>query len=270
MATEIENYSSPGCIIRKMEKKAPKERSGKIHRGQKLAVFDIDGTIFRSSLLIELVNGLVDDGVFPRRAKKEMEADYVAWLNRKGHYNNYIMQVVSIHLKYIKDCRQKEVHNTAKKVISWQRDRVYRFTRDFIRELKEEGYFLLAISGSPDYIVKMFASHMHFDAAYGQVLETKNWYFTGRVLNRDTIDDKKKVLQKFVASNGMRADLKKSIAVGDSEGDIPILEAVGKPVAFNPSSGLADYARKKCWKIVVERKDVIYEIRDCILRNSED
>jgi HAD superfamily hydrolase (TIGR01490 family) len=235
-----------------------------------LAVFDIDGTIFRSSLLIELVNGLVEDGVFPRRAKKEMEADYLAWLDRKGHYNNYIMQVVNIHLKYIKDCKQEDVLATAKRVISWQKDRVYRFTRDFIKELKGGGYYLVAISGSPDYIVKMFAKYMRFDASFGQVLEVKRGQFTGRVLNRDTIDNKEKVLREFVAKNGIRADLKKSIAVGDSEGDIPMLSSVGRPIAFNPSSGLADYARQKCWKIVVERKDVIYEIRDCILRNANE
>ena len=236
---------------------------------RRLAVFDIDGTIFRSSLLIELVNGLVDDGIFPRRAKKEMEADYVAWLNRKGHYNNYIMQVVNIHLKYIKDCKRSEVLDTARRVITWQRDRVYRYTRDFIKELKESDYFLLAISGSPDYIVKMFAKYMHFDAAFGQALEVKQGYFTGKILNRDTIDNKEKVLREFVATNGIRANLARSIAVGDSEGDIPMLEAVGNPIAFNPSSGLADHAKQKCWKIVVERKDVIYEIRDCIIKKSE-
>lgn len=249
--------------------KMAKKRSHAAEKKRKLAVFDIDGTIFRSSLLIELVNGLVDDGVFPRRAKKEMEADYLAWLDRKGHYNKYIMQVVSIHLKYIRDCKQNDVHETAKRVIDWQRDRVYRFTRDFIKRLKKEGYLIVAISGSPDYIVKMFAKYMKFDAAFGQVLEVKNGHFTGNILNRDTIDNKEKVLKKFIGESKLSIDVKRSIAVGDSEGDIPMLEAVGNPIAFNPSSVLADYAKKKCWKIIVERKDVAYEIRDCILRNSD-
>ncbi len=38
-----------------------------------LAVFDIDGTIFRSSLVIQLSNALVEHGVFPKAAKKEIE-----------------------------------------------------------------------------------------------------------------------------------------------------------------------------------------------------
>lgn len=35
---------------------------------RKVAFFDIDGTVFRSSLLIELVNALIAEGVFPKEA----------------------------------------------------------------------------------------------------------------------------------------------------------------------------------------------------------
>ncbi len=240
----------------------------KVSKKRKLAVFDIDGTIFRSSLLIELVNGLVEDGVFPKKAKKEMEADYLAWLNRIGHYNTYIMQVVDIHKKYIKGCSQKKVHETAKRVIDWHKDRVYRYTRDLAKQLRREGYYLVAISGSPDYIVSMFAKYMHFDAAFGWKLEVKQGVFTGKNVNRDTVDDKAKVLREFVANAKFRVDLKNSIAVGDSEGDIPMLTSVGQPIAFNPAGTLAQYAKNKDWKIVVERKNVIYEINDCVLRDG--
>jgi phosphoserine phosphatase len=36
---------------------------------------------------------------------------------------------------------------------------------------------------------------------------------------------------------------------------------VGQPVAFNPNRQLAGYAKKKNWKIIVERKDVVYELQ---------
>ena len=38
-----------------------------------LACFDIDGTIFRSSLLIELVEQLIKEGVFPREATAQFD-----------------------------------------------------------------------------------------------------------------------------------------------------------------------------------------------------
>ena len=52
------------------------------NRPVKLAVFDIDGTVFRSSLTIELINQLVADGAFPQTALKRVQKDYLAWRNR--------------------------------------------------------------------------------------------------------------------------------------------------------------------------------------------
>ncbi|MBI3273918.1 MAG: HAD family phosphatase [Candidatus Colwellbacteria bacterium] len=234
----------------------------KENKSLKLAIFDIDGTIFRSSLVVELVNGLVNEGVFPQEAKKEMEADYLAWLDRKGGYEKYIDQVVKIYVVYIRGCRKTDVDRVVAKVIDWQKDRVYRFTRDLIKKLKGDGYYLIAISGSPEFIVSKFAEYAGFNVFFGSVLEIKEGVFTGNVISKDAWRDKEKVLAKFIEEEHINADLGHSIAVGDTDGDIPLLEMVGRPIAFNPNRKLAQYAKKKGWKIVVERKDVIYEIKD--------
>src|SRR5580658_5016079 len=102
----------------------------------KLAVFDIDGTIFRSSLVIELSHSLIEAGIFPKTAQKEIQKEYLAWLNRKGSYEAYINQVVKIYIKHIGGKNFKKVDGVAKKVIAYQKDRVYRFTRDLIKKLK--------------------------------------------------------------------------------------------------------------------------------------
>ena len=52
-----------------------------------------------------------------------------------------------------------------------------------------------------------------------------------------------------------------SIAVGDSESDIPMLELVTHPICFNPNSMLFKQAKRCGWEVVVERKDVIYKIQ---------
>src|SRR6185369_255109 len=109
----------------------------------KLAVFDIDGTIFRSSLLIELSHALVDAGIFPQAAKKEIAKEYLAWLDRKGSYEAYINKVVKIYVKHIAGKNFNRANKTAQQVIEFQKDRVYRFTRDLIKKLKKQGYFLV-------------------------------------------------------------------------------------------------------------------------------
>jgi phosphoserine phosphatase len=53
-----------------------------------------------------------------------------------------------------------------------------------------------------------------------------------------------------------------SIAIGDSESDIAMLELVERPIAFNPSKGLFKEAQKQGWPVVLERKNMIYELEN--------
>ncbi len=231
----------------------------------KLAIFDIDGTIFRSSLVIELVHGLIAMGIFPKKAAQEIKNDYTIWLDRKGDYNDYIMKVVGVYLKYHKGMSAQYINRAAKHVLLQHRDRVYRYTRELIVDLRKKNYMLIAISGSPHYIVEQFAEYLGFDKAFGTISEVQNGKFTGRRFDGTKFDvtgipHKDVVLKKYIADLKLEIDFKKSFAIGDTEGDIPLLSLVGNPIAFNPNSTLALLAKKKKWKIVIERKDVVYEV----------
>ena len=50
-------------------------------------------------------------------------------------------------------------------------------------------------------------------------------------------------------------DLSRSYAYADSISDLPMLEAVGNPVAVNPDSRLAKAARERGWQIKNWRKN---------------
>ena len=51
---------------------------------RKVAIFDVDGTIFRSSLLIQLVDKLIERGAFPSETEKVYEKARQKWLDREG------------------------------------------------------------------------------------------------------------------------------------------------------------------------------------------
>lgn len=226
---------------------------------KRLAVFDIDGTIFRSSLIVELVDGLVKEGLFPQEAKKEIERDFVAWVSRKGSYVVYILKVIEVYQKYIKDISYENAKAVAKKVIENEKEKVYIYTRDLIKKLKNENYYLLAISGSPDFIVEEFTKSLGFDGFFGGEYEIKNGLFTGRQLI-ETSNSKPEILTAFLKENNF--NLEETIGIGDSEIDVSFLSLVGKPIAFNPDNVLAKAAKEKGWRIVIERKNVIYDLKD--------
>ena len=53
---------------------------------RKFAAFDVDGTIFRSSLLIELVEELIEAGLFPPEARNHYQLPFRRWLDREDSY----------------------------------------------------------------------------------------------------------------------------------------------------------------------------------------
>lgn len=226
---------------------------------KKIAAFDIDGTIFRSSLLLELVEELVQEGVFPAKTRKAYERELLHWLDRRGDYEAYILKVVSVFARGLKGIPFSVGAKAAKKVINEKENRVYRYTRDLVRTLKKSGYFLVAISHSPKFIAGPFGKRLGFDKVYASIYATDAaGKFTGTIEYEDMIFDKAAVLAHAM----LKFDTKHagSIAVGDTESDIPMLSLVEEPIVFNPNKKLYRYAKKKGWKVVVERKDVVYEL----------
>ncbi len=234
--------------------------SRKSGRKKKLAIFDIDGTIFRSSLLIELVDALIHEGIFKPSAMRIYERDKRAWLDRKGDYDAYIKSVVRAFLKNIKGVPYVRFARVAKKVVALHKNRVYRYTRDLVHALRRKGYWLVAISHSPRGIVGPFAAQMGFHKVYGLLYElSPTGRFNGKVMFEDLIFDKAKIVARVLAKEDVT--LRGSVGVGDTEGDIPFLKLVTRAICFNPNGKLYRAARRRGWEVIVERKDVVYRIQ---------
>lgn len=226
---------------------------------RKFAVFDIDGTIFRSSLLIETMHELIARGLFPRAAERVYAAAYRQWLDRKGSYDDYLDRVVVAFHRYIRGVPVAAYRRIAAEVVAFHKDRTYRYTRDLVKDLKRRGYFLIAISNSKREVVGAFARRLGFHAFYGRLLEVdRRGRFTGNSAVPEEEYDKELILRRAIREHNL--DLRGSVGVGDTESDIAFLKHVARPICFNPNSTLYRIAKRRGWKVVVERKDVIYHL----------
>ncbi len=226
---------------------------------KKVAIFDIDGTIFRSSLLIEITEGLIEAGMFSKKTINIYAKSFENWLNRKDSYEKYIKDVILAFEKNIKGVNHKDFIKITEKVVDLHKNKVYRYIRELVKDLKKKNYYFLAISNSPKELVDHFCKNLGFNKVYGRMYEIdKNKKFTGKTLYVDIISDKARVLQRAVEKENLT--LADSVGVGDTESDIAFLKLVKNPICFNPNNKLYLHAKKAGWKIVVERKDVIYSI----------
>ena len=218
----------------------------------KIAVFDIDGTIFRKNLAFELINELAWMKVFKREVRKELVTLYTKWLDHHGTYEEYRKALVKLYVENIKGCTREQIIEASKIVVPFFKDRTYIFANNLMAELKKKGYHLIAVSGSPIEIVEEYNKHLKFDAVFGTVYELDdNGLYTGEEAFAPTAH-KGHVVRQYAAEN--KLTLEDSYGVGDTESDAKFLEIVTNPIAFNPNLNLKTIAEKEGWRIVVEKK----------------
>lgn len=223
---------------------------------KKIAVFDIDGTIFRSNLHFELFKGLVEYGIFPAIVLKEIEEYHDDWINRRGHYRDFEKSLIVSYQNRLKGKVVEDIQKVSKFIVQEKMEHVYVYTRDMIERLRPD-YLLVAISGSPCEVVDAFTENWKFDKAYGTIYGSENGVYTGEVVF-PSYEVKDTTLKNFCTEHGL--SLQGSVGIGDTNGDIAFLNLVENPIVFNPSQELFTNAKQRGWKTVVERKDVIYEI----------
>ncbi len=231
----------------------------------KLAVFDIDGTIFRKNLAFELINELAWMGIFHRSVRNQLVRHYSDWLDHKGTYEEYRKALVKLYAENIKGCTKDDVEKACQIVIPFYKHRTYVYTSQLVEKFRRENYKIIAVSGSPSEIVEEYNKYLKLDAVFGTIYEMDNEKYTGGAVFEPTID-KSQVVRQYLAENDLT--LEDSYGVGDTESDARVLEIVANPIAFNPNENLRKIAEKNGWRIVVEKKDVIYDIKHNKITNQ--
>lgn len=225
---------------------------------QKFAAFDIDGTLFRSGLYREVFYELYKMGVLPGDLGEETTLKHREWRHRVhgNAFEEFERIMVGGLDSYLPQLRISDYDEAVKRVLDKKAENVYVYTRDLIKRLKAENYFIIAISGSQQELVEPFAQRYGFDAWIGQQWERGDEFFTGNVVKTHTGKDK--IIQRLIEEH--KLTLKDSYAVGDSNGDSGMLSIVDNPIAFNPTYELLEKAIENGWRVVVERKNTSYEI----------
>jgi HAD superfamily hydrolase (TIGR01490 family) len=227
---------------------------------KKFAVFDIDGTLIRWQLYHAVADELARLGHFGAIEYEAVKRARMTWKRRESEdsFKEYERALVNLVDQVIPSISLADWQTASRTVIREYQDQVYTYTRNLVRHLKEQGYLLFAISASQGDIVGLLAKHYGFDDFAASAYEQKDGKFTGQ---KDILSHERKpeALQRLADKH--QASYTTSIGVGDSESDIPMLAAVEQPIAFNPTKLLFEHAKAQGWQIVVERKNVIYELR---------
>jgi len=125
----------------------------------------------------------------------------------------------------------------------------FQFAKERIALDKTAGYHTILVTGGLDFAIGPAAAYFGFDAILANRLVFEDGVATGRVAPPLLAGlEKVKAIQAFADHRGF--DLGVSRAYSDSFSDLPMLQAVGEPIATNPDTRLRKTALEKNWAVL--------------------
>src|SRR5690606_27446395 len=110
------------------------------------------------------------------------------------------------------------------------------------------GHRVVVISASPEEIVRPLCRHLGVaDVIATRAAVDEEGRYTGELELYAYGPGKAEAMRAMAEEEGI--DLEASYAYSDSITDLPMLEAVGHPIAVNPDSALRVIAEERGWEI---------------------
>ena len=117
-----------------------------------------------------------------------------------------------------------------------------------VREHRRLGHRTVLITGALDVVVEETLRPLFDDIVCARMGVAPDGTYTGELTSAPpTGEARAMIMQDYAEAEGL--SLEESVAYADSASDLPMLEAVGFPVAVNPETRLAAIARKRGWLV---------------------
>jgi len=212
------------------------------------AFFDLDRTLMAGSSAFQFGRAAYKAGLVSRRA---LARD--AWENLlfrlRGSTDAGTDALRERIGQLLEGVRVRDLQRLAPDVLAGVLPRLYPKMLAIAYEHQDAGRPIFICTAASQEMAELMAIVLTFDGAVGSVSEVVDGHYTGRPGGPFTYrEGKAEAIRDLAAREGI--DLARSWAYSDSESDLPMLRAVGHPVAVNPDAELARVAREEAWEVL--------------------
>jgi HAD superfamily hydrolase (TIGR01490 family) len=211
------------------------------------AFFDLDRTLMAASAY-EFARAAYRNGLLSRR-----QLASGAWANLQFRLRGST-DVATDELREriagaIEGVRVRDLQRLGPDVLAGVLPRVYPQMLHVAWEHQDAGRRIYICTAAAHELAEVLAFVLGFDGGIGARSEVRDGVYTGRPHGPFTYREGKAQAMREVAGEA-GIDLGASWAYSDSESDLPMLRAVGHPVAVNPDATLARIAREEGWEVL--------------------
>jgi HAD superfamily hydrolase (TIGR01490 family) len=214
--------------------------------GQGAAFFDLDKTLMSGSSGMQFARVAARQGIVSRRQLASWGWDHLRYRLR-GATDEETADVLKVARELITGVPEKTISRMGPEVMGAILPRVYPQMLDEVHSHQDAGRPAFIVSAAGNDIVSSLAAVLQMDGGIGTRYEVDGeGRFTGRLEGPFVYGPGKvEAMERFAAEHGI--DLAASYAYSDSASDLPMLRAVGNPVAVNPDRALAEVAEEEGW-----------------------
>lgn len=212
------------------------------------AFFDLDRTLMAGSSGLHWARAARSSGLVSRRKMAHYAYRNVKFRLR-GSTDAETDAVRTEVAALLAGVRVRDLQRLAPKVLAGVLPRLYPQMLAVAYEHQDAGRPVYIVTAASQDLAAVIAQIVGFDGALGARYEVVDGVYTGQDAGIFTYRDGKPLaMRELAAAEGI--DLGASWAYSDSESDLPMLRAVGHPVAVNPDPELARIARDEGWDIL--------------------
>jgi HAD superfamily hydrolase (TIGR01490 family) len=210
--------------------------------------FDLDRTLMAGSSGFHWARAARRAGMTTRRRLAKDALDNVRFRLR-GSTDDATREVRDRVGEFLEGRRVRELERLSAMVLAGVLPRLYPRMLEVAYEHQDAGRPVYIVTAATQGTADMLAHVLFFDGAAGSKLEERDGLYTGRFDGPFCYGEGKPVrMRELAAERGI--DLSESWAYSDSASDLPMLRAVGHPVAVNPDAELAQVAREEGWDVM--------------------
>lgn len=211
------------------------------------AFFDLDKTLMAGSSGMQFARVASRHGVVGRRQLASWGVEHLRYRLR-GTTDARTGEVLRVARELIAGVPVRNIERMSPEVMAAILPRVYPQMLDEVYAHQDAGRATFIVSAAGNGVVESLARVLGMDGGIGTSYEIDgDGAFTGRFDGPFVYGPGKvEAIEAFAAEHGI--DLGESYAYSDSLSDLPMLRAVGNPVAVNPDPALAEIAREEGWQ----------------------
>jgi HAD superfamily hydrolase (TIGR01490 family) len=211
------------------------------------AFFDLDKTVIARSSSFALAKPMRRAGMVSRAQLVRMAYAQLIFV-LLGADDRRMDKAKNAMLELTRGWERSQVEDLVRDVFADVIDPwVYQEALDLMQEHREAGRQVYIVSSAPEEIVYPVARYLGASGVVATRAEVVDGRYTGKLAFYAFGQSKADAMRGLAKRTGI--DLAESYAYSDSPTDIPMLEAVGHPVAVNPSRELRKEAEARDWEV---------------------